>query len=210
MRLSVFCLIRWRFWSASTLVSAFLLLATACSKSPDTVQEVPRATPAQQQALAQEFRALNDSLDATWARMMADDDEKIFYTNRLLDELEQVPGLDASRIAQLRAANARLKARRYAKGTMVSDSIDSYDRAQDAVLGQLTALVAKNPDPDRYPLVGKLAQEVQIHDQRVLFRRNDYDEVARKLNIFLFDHARDVPAAAGRPQLALFTLPPSP
>lgn len=178
------------------------VLAVACSKPADK-----QLSKKQRRALEQQFVALRDTVNSRWQAMIADDDEKILYTKRLLQELALVPRIDPVRLKQIEAANEKLKNRRYQQMTLVSDSIDAYDNAQNMVLGQVLALAGQNPDPDRYHMVGELAQEIQAHDERVIKYRIAYDQAANAYNAWLAQHQGEVPAAASAKPVPTMALP---
>jgi hypothetical protein len=184
------------------LTTALLLTAAACSKTA----EKKEITPTEKAALATQFVALRDTLDGRWAQMMASDDEKLFFTKRLLQEISYLPTADVATINKLQVANERLKARRYAQLTMVSDSIDSYDSAQVAILTPLRELVGKYYDPAKHKVMGELAADIQLHDDLVVRYRGSYDQAARAYNQFVRTHKADVPAAAQAQPVPLFSL----
>ncbi len=138
--------------------------------------------------------------------MTASDDEKIFFQKRLLDEISYVPSADVLLIKRLQAANDKLKTRRYAQVTMVSDSIDAYDRAQEAVLLPLRELASKHADPVKRHIIGELSESIQLNDDRVVRFRGSYDQAARAYNTWLQLHQKQVPAAANAKPLPLFSL----
>lgn len=184
---------------------ALLLTAGACSKTAD--KKAPAGKPADVATLQREYTALRDSLDGRWARMMASDDEKIFFQKRLLDEISYVPGADVTAINRLRAANERLKARRYEQATMQSDSIDSYDSAQDALLVPLRELASPHITAGKRPAIGELVEAIQRNHDSVVRYRLLYDQTARDYNTWLQQHASQLPAAAGAKPVPLFSLP---
>ncbi|MBC7446644.1 MAG: hypothetical protein H7330_01120 [Hymenobacteraceae bacterium] len=183
---------------------ALLLTATACSKTTD--KKAPTAKPADATTLQREYSALRDTLDGRWAQMTASDDEKIFFQKRLLDEISYVPSADMGLVKRLQIANNRLKDRRYAQITMASDSIDAYDRAQEAVLLPLRELASKHADPVKRHIIGELVEAILLHDDRVVRYRGTYDQAARAYNLWLQAHQTQLPAAADAKPVPLFSL----
>ncbi len=185
---------------------ALLLLVGACNPAADDKPAQAPAKPADVAALQREYTALRDTLDGRWARMTASDDEKIFFQKRLLQELSYLPQANQALVKQLDVANERLKARRYAPATMVSDSIDAYDSAQLAVLTPLRELAGPHVDPVKHHILGELLEAIQAHDDMVVRYRGLYDQAARAYNAWLQQHEGQLPAAAqGRP-VPLFSL----
>lgn len=184
---------------ALVLIGA-LALATACTKTPEK-----KLTSTERKALEVQFAALRDTLNGRWAAMIAADDEKIFYTKRILQELSSTAA-NPLQVEQLQVANDRLKTRRYNQQVLVSDSIDAYDRAQDAVLQQVRILAAQHGDSVRHKIIIDLAQEIQQHDDEVVAYRVLYDKSARVYNDWLKAHRAEVPTAAAAQPVPLFSL----
>ncbi len=185
------------------LALAVLLLAAACSKTADKQAGKPVLSAAD---LQREYAVVRDTLDSRWAQMTASDDEKIFFQQRLLEELSYVPTADAALIKQLQDANARLKARRYAQATMVSDSIDAYDSAQIALLTPLRELASRHVETSKRPVIGELLTAIQRNDDLVVRYRGLYDQAARAYNAWLQQHDGELPAAKAARPVPLFSL----
>lgn len=182
------------------LLIGLLALAAACSKTPEK-----HLNAKERQALEQEYAALRDTLNGRWQAMVASDDEKIFYTKRLLQELALASD-NPLQVQQLQVANDRLKVRRYTQQSLVSDSIDAYDRAQEGVLQPLRGLAAQHGDSTRHKIILDLAQDIQHHDDEVVAYRVMYDKAARNYNNWLKAHAAEVPTAATAKPVPLFSL----
>ncbi len=181
-----------------------LLLAAACSKTTD--QKTPPPKPADVAALQREYTVLRDTLAGRWAQMTASDDEKIFFQKRLLQEVAYIPTADMALVKRLQVANDQLPTRRYQQLTMQSDSIDAYDRAQEAVLLPLRELASKHVDPVKHHVIGELIEAILLHDDLVVRYRGTYDQAARAYNVWLQEHQAQVPAAAEAKPVPLFSL----
>lgn len=177
------------------------VLVAACSKSPDSKKTATEAS-----VLDREFAARRDTLAGRWRAMLAADDEHLFYTKRLLQELELVPGVDKAKLRELQQANERLKTRRYATpDALIPDSVDAYDEAQRRVLDPAMALASPYvADTVRYPLVGELTTDLQAYYNTVVVVRGHYNEAAQAYNDWLTAHRQEVPAASAAKPTKLF------
>lgn len=185
---------------------ALLLLVGACNQATDKSAETPATQPVNVAELQREYVALRDTLNGRWARMTASDDEKIFFQKRLLQELSYIPKANQVLVKQLDVANERLKTRRYAQATMVSDSIDAYDSAQLAVLTPLRELATPHIDPVKHHVISELLEAIQAHDDMVVRYRGLYDQAARAYNAWLQQHEGQLPMAAQARPVPLFSL----
>lgn len=183
---------------------ALLLTAAACTPTADKKTEA--VAPADAATLQHEYAALRDTVDARWTRMTAADDEKIFFQKRLLQEISYIPGADVATVTRLNLANEKLAARRYQQATMVSDSIDAYDAAQENVLRPLRELASRHVETAKRPVLKELLDAIQAHDDNVVRYRGTYDQAARAYNVWLQEHEGHLPAANNARPVPLFSL----
>jgi hypothetical protein len=186
---------------------ALLLTVAGCTSSGDKPAETVVVKPADPATLQREYTALRDTVDGRWAKMMASDDEKIFFQKRILQEVSYIPSADQALVKRLDVANERLKTRRYEQQTMVSDSIDAYDSLQVAILVPVRELASKYADPEKHHVLGELIEAIQQHDDMVVRYRGLYDQAARAYNAWLQQHEGQLPPTVkGTKPLPLFSL----
>jgi hypothetical protein len=141
------------------------------------------------EALKTEYQQIQTQLDTTWQTMMEDDDEKIFYLDRLLDEVSYTGDYDEELYKSLKEQVAHLKEQRYTRQTMAnSTEIDLYDEATRKVMLEVIAFAREHPQYERYPLMEELIYDIQQKDQNVLLYRMDYDDAAKAYNRFIEKH----------------------
>ncbi len=136
-----------------------------------------------QDQLTSKLTILEDSIRTAWASMLEEDDKKIAYTKRLLDEISYTKKYDVITQTKLMTQCNALKNKRFV-GDEVEDSqsIDRYDAATDSLLRGVNALVLSTPDVENYPLVSELTQEVTAMDNNVVVKRIHYDKWASQYN----------------------------
>lgn len=133
-----------------------------------------------------QLKTLDDSSKAAWNNMMAEDDKKIAFIKRLLEEVSYTKKYDAITQAKLIEKCKALKAKRFDESTfLVSINIDKYDAATDSLWRETNALVVATPDVENYPLCAELVNDITELDNNVVVRRIAYDKWASEYNRML-------------------------
>ncbi|WP_333820122.1 LemA family protein [Ohtaekwangia sp.] len=137
-------------------------------------------------SLTDYYLALQDSMLQSWNVMIHDDNQKIKAMHNLLHELmvsspelnEQLAGYE-QRLDQL----VRL---RYTQKTMANtDVVEEYDFASNSLVTELLSLAEAQPEFTYNTTLQKLADEIQLADQRVNNYREEYDAIVADYNRFL-------------------------
>ena len=129
---------------------------------------------------------LEDSTSKTWEVMIGEDDQKIAYLKRLIDEVSYTRIYDQSAYDSLSTAIESLKTMRYDQRSM-SDSkkIDLYDSATAGVVNKVIIFAQGHPNFEDYPIMEELINGILAADSRVIYRRVDYDNIAMEYNQFI-------------------------
>lgn len=171
-----------------------LLLACGPSK---------KSSPEEQARLRQTYDSLYKEVNQNWRVMMDDDNEKIFYMKRLLDEITYTNEFDSVLIDSLRYSIVNLQALRYDSLSMAdSDRIDAYDDATSQLSAAIRMTAKNHPEYESYPLMEELTLDILEANDRILLHRIRYDQAAREYNAFMEQNLDDLdPAVATkRPQ----------
>lgn len=156
-----------------------LIAVTACDSSPKT-------SPEEQAKLRQNYDSLYEAVNQNWKVMMDDDDEKLFYMKRLLDEISYTNDFDSVLVDSLRSGISTLKSSRYDSMSMAdSEVIDQYDAATAGLSQAITSLAQNHPEYSRYPLMEELIFDIMEANDRILLHRIRYDQAARGYNTFV-------------------------
>ncbi len=156
---------------------------TACQRASEEKQEGERQLTID--SLNQSFHGLNDSLNARWEVIAAEEDQKLADMRRLLQEISYTPRYNKTRLQNLQEKLEQVYKMRFQPQSMTSEQIDRYDSASTAVKNEILQFAAEHPDVEQYPLIGQLADSIEASDQRVLFHRVRYDNFAKDYNHFL-------------------------
>jgi hypothetical protein len=136
--------------------------------------------------LLNEWKSMRDSVNMSWEKMMASDDNKISDIKRLLDEISYIPKHDLFLLDSLRIMQAKLKGKRYNQQTMQeSNRIDLYDMATDSLIKKSYLLAQKTPEIQKYANVMQLIQDINAADNEVVIYRVKYDKFASRYNAFM-------------------------
>ena len=145
-----------------------------------------KLTPDELESLTSGFTSLQASVDTAWKIMMDEDDQKLFYLKRLLQEVSYTNDYDSIKFASLLTMLDKLKALRYDRNTMSdSDLIDKYDSLTIKLVPEIEDFARSHPHFEDYPLMGELIGDIDKLDNNVLFKRSDYDREAKRFNEFI-------------------------
>jgi len=121
--------------------------------------------------------------------MMVEDDTKLKYLNRLLDEISYTKNYNQMRFDSLKSALTNLKDIRYNESSMVtSEIIDQYDMATSSTVSSIISFAREHPNYEEYPIMQELINDITDIDNRVIYRRVDYDNIAIEFNQFVKDN----------------------
>ncbi len=135
------------------------------------------------------YKVINDSLSNAWKVMIDDDDLKLTYMKRLLQEVEFTNNFDKDTVDGLKQRVDAAMALRYDQQSMSdSDLIDEYDATVQNLISEISGYARSNPFYEKYPLMAELITDIQTADGRVLFHRVHYDDFAKLYNQFLSDN----------------------
>ena len=140
---------------------------------------------------------LQDSTSKTWKTMMEEDDQKIAYLKRLIDEVAFTKVYDKAVYDSLSSGIENLKAIRYNENSMSdSEKIDLYDETTAKIVNKVIVFAQNHPKFEDYPLMAELIDDILAADDRVIYRRVDYDNVAMEYNKFI-DNYEDLIRESG-------------
>lgn len=135
------------------------------------------------------YQAINDSLDAAWSKMIADDNEKLKNSKRLLQEVSYTNAYNKAQYEDLQEQLIDLKDMRYDRKSMAnSDAIDQYDAASSQVIYKVMTFATSHPQYEEFSLMKELVKEIQDAQNRVLLMRVHYDHAAKDYNQFIEIH----------------------
>ena len=171
--------------TARMIVLAMLCAASysACQRASEEKREENRLVNAD--SLNQSFVSINDSLDARWKVLIAEEDQKLEDMKRLLKEISFTPRYNKTKLQELQEKLETVYEMRFQPQSMTSEQIDRYDSASSALKQEIISFAQNHPDIEQYPLMGQLIDSIEASDQRVLFHRVRYDNFARDYNHFL-------------------------
>ncbi|MDN5215426.1 hypothetical protein QQ020_25325 [Fulvivirgaceae bacterium BMA12] len=168
--------------TTTALLSIVLLMAYGCgSKTNKTKSSISDID-----SVKIVLVSLQDSTEITWKTMIVEDDQKIAYLKRLIDEVSYTKVYDKKAYDSLSLAIENLKKIRYDQTSMAnSEKIDEYDVATAAVVNNVITFAQNHPNFDDYPLMDELIGDILAFDNRVIYRRVDYDNIAGEYNKFI-------------------------
>mgnify|MGYP000580872664 CR=1 FL=1 len=152
---------------------------------------------------------LRDSIDRAWVIMINDDNEKLQYLKRLLDEVSY-NNYNMNRYKELSAMVDDLKGMRYDRETMRNSAlIDQYDSATSEVTRQVIEFSMNYPGYETNELMKELIEDINFKNGYVLLHRVHYDIFAEEYNELLDDYSNIPDNEVVRSEkFPLFKLPP--
>ncbi|MGK7397764.1 MAG: hypothetical protein ACNS62_24535 [Candidatus Cyclobacteriaceae bacterium M3_2C_046] len=161
----------------------FIMMFAACERPPGgTEQELSQQ---EMDSVKTVFKAINDSVASAWNVMIEDDDKKLSYLRRLLQEITYTNRFDSIDYLGLMALVDTLEELRYDDITVSSSElIDKYDSATYLVIDSITSYAMSHPNFENYPLMAELVDDIQQAQSRVILYRGKYDYFAKQYNEF--------------------------
>ena len=141
--------------------------------------------------------SLQDSTSKTWQTMIREDDQKITYLKRLIDEVSYTKVYDKVVYDSLATGIETLKAIRYDQNSMAdSDKIDLYDETTAEIVNKVLTFAQDHPKYEDYPIMAELINDILDADNKVIYRRVDYDNIAIEYNKFI-EHNQELIRKSG-------------
>ncbi len=182
-------------------ISFLALVTTSCK------QDSSKSKAAKLDSLRIEIDSLRLAIDKAWDTMIYEDNRKLDYLKRMVDEAVYV--LNASEVDQnkLHSNIEALRNFRYDRESM-SDSqlIDAYDSATNATIQTVFSFINSIENSDQVPLINELHDDIKQLDDMVIHRRGHYDEPGMALNAILKNQVKMV-KKLGEPYASLEAYP---
>ncbi|HEY9048993.1 MAG TPA: LemA family protein [Ohtaekwangia sp.] len=144
-------------------------------------------------SLTDYYLALQDSMLQSWNIMIYDDNQKIKSMHNLLHELMVSSPERSEEFAAYEQRLDQLVRLRYTQKTMANtDVVEEYDFASNSLVTELLSLAESQPQFNYNTTLQKLADEIQLADQRVNNYREEYDAIVATYNRFLEKYRADI------------------
>lgn len=129
---------------------------------------------------------LNDSVSHAWQVMIDDDDEKLAYMKRLVQEISYTGNFDSSDYKNYIQEIDQLKSMRYTQVNLEEEGkIDNYDSATFALTRQISDYAESHPQFEDYGLMKELIQDINDKNGMILLFRVHYDGFVQERNAFI-------------------------
>jgi hypothetical protein len=139
----------------------------------------------------QHLNTLEDSIANSWQQMSKNEEDMFFNINRLLQEIEYIPGHDKNALDTLRKANERIKSMRYNQATMAeSHLIDRYDEATSALINNVQRFAASVTGIEKHQVAVQLMEEIPQQYQKIYLNRVHYDFHIQDYNKLVDKHKK--------------------
>ena len=136
---------------------------------------------------------------AAWDSMVNEDDKKIRYMGRLLDEINYQLSFDEIKMTQLRADIQAISGLKFNIDELSQiEKVDNYDAATDGAIQNLMTFVAETPQASDIPLISDLVTDIRTLDNAVLQRRNDFDDFSMALNKLIENNKNSLKSLGGQ------------
>jgi len=140
-------------------------------------------------SLTATYYALNDSLENAWQQLVEDDEKKLAYLRRLVEEVANTNNYSEEEYQTYMNMIDGLANMQYTQETMVnSEVIDAYDSASSVVISRITKYAYDHPNFENYPLMQELIDDLNQAQSMLLIYRSRYDIIAKNLNNFIDDN----------------------
>lgn len=168
-----------------TLLAIFTgLIISSCKK------DVSKGKAARLDSLKYEIDSLNQAIDFAWDTMIAEDNKKLDYLKRIVDEAVYVLNVSEVDRNKLHGDIEALRTFRYDRNSMSdSDLIDAYDSATDSTIRMVMTFIDSVNGND-IPLIDTLIKDIRQLDEMVIHRRGYYDEPAMAFNRLMKERKR--------------------
>jgi len=191
----------------SLLLVLIAMLILACQKQGKDSQE---SSDQLQDSINTRYHVLTDSIDNAWNVMIEDDNQKLQYMKRLLQEVSYMGSFSEKRYQELLDKVEKLKDIRYeSKTAMTSRRIDQYDSATNEVSRQVINFAYGHPEFNKNGMMKELVNDIYSKNEMVLLYRVHYDAFAEARNELVDQHGALLDS--GRfdvRKLPLFKIPP--
>jgi hypothetical protein len=132
------------------------------------------------------YKSLIKTMDTSWNSMITEDNTKLRYLKRLLEEVSYTNIYDSAAYSSLLLRIDELRATRYDRNTMKdSPLIDHYDSLTISLVSDVEKFATSNPRYEQFPLMKELITDINELDNGVLFKRSDYDKTVDRFNEFV-------------------------
>jgi hypothetical protein len=158
---------------------ALILTGPACSRKAKLTGEYI-------DSLKRNYKSLATSVDTSWNSMMNEDNRKLAYLKKLLNEVSFTNNYDSIKLASLQLRLNDLKSIRYDQYSLKeSRRIDLYDSLTIQLVPEIEKFATSNPKYDKFPLMKELIDAIDELDNAVLFKRSHYDNSVDQFNDFV-------------------------
>ncbi|MEQ8358615.1 MAG: hypothetical protein RH860_03945 [Cytophagales bacterium] len=165
------------------LFQFFLLFAFLMAISTSCKKDSSKSKAAKLDSLKIEIDSLRLAVEKAWDTMIYEDNKKLDYVKRMVDEAVYV--LNVSEVDQnkLHSDIEALRNFRYDRQSMSdSELIDAYDNATDSTLRMVFTFIDSIDNSNQVPLIVELRKDIMQMDNMVINRRSHYDEPAMEIN----------------------------
>jgi hypothetical protein len=193
-------------------ITRYLLIMLVISLCSAGCKRGPKYSVEYLDSLKTTFSTLNAAVDSSWKTMINEDDEKILFLKKMLEEVSGKQKFNtADGIALITRLNA-LSDARYSRQSMAdSNRIDAYDSLTIGLMEDADAYLHAWPGFSRDKDLSYLDSCVKKMDENVLLQRINYDSHAKLLNQFVKNNSealKKIDPQAGYTPVPLFELNP--
>lgn len=168
---------------------AFTGLFFSCQEKKETQtteeKEESAVSPLSPDSLKKRIDVVRDSMNTSWNKMIASDDQKIQDLKRLLQEITYTKAYDPGKVEKLSILADSVKSVRYTQDSMTSSQIDQYDAATEKLIKQTFLLVENTPEMASHTITETLKNDIMKAESEVVNQRVLYDRWAKEYNDLL-------------------------
>lgn len=164
----------------SIFLSSMAMVTTSCKKDSS------KSKAAKLDSLRVEIDSLRLAIDKAWDTMIYEDNKKLDYLKRIVDESVYILNVSETDQERLHNEIESLREFRYDRKTMESsDLIDQYDMKTNQNIRLVFTFIDSVENSNQVPLIVDLKKDIMMMDDMVIHRRSHYDEPAMALNAIL-------------------------